>query len=69
VTLTAGDAAAEAAEALYTIGGGQIVMTGGVLLTRGGSAISGDRLAVDLTTGAGVMEGRVTTVLRPDGSE
>ena len=66
VTLTSGEEAAEAREATYTIASGRIVLTGDVLLTRGGSLISGDRLDVDLTTGTGVMEGRVTTVLQPD---
>jgi lipopolysaccharide export system protein LptA len=65
VTLANGGEAAEAQEAVYTIDSGQVVMTGDVLLTQGTSALSGKLLTVDLTTGTGVMEGRVQTVFIP----
>lgn len=65
VTLFNGAEAAEAAEAVYTIASGTVVMTGEVLLTQGSSAISGKQLTVDLNTGTGVMEGRVQTVFVP----
>lgn len=57
--------AAEAAEAVYTIASGNVVMTGNVLLTQGPNAISGERLVLDLQAGTGVMEGRVKTVFTP----
>jgi lipopolysaccharide export system protein LptA len=68
VTLVNGAETAEAQEAVYTLPDGVVVMTGDVLLTQGASAISGSRLTVDLDTGTGVMEGRVTTVFIPSGN-
>ncbi len=59
-----GDAAA-AAEAVYTIDSGVIVLTGDVLLTQGPSAMSGQKLTINLKDGTGVMEGRVTTTFVP----
>jgi len=65
VTITSlGDAAA-AKEAVYTIESGQIVLTGDVRLTQGPSAMSGQKLTLNLTDGTGVMEGRVTTTFVP----
>ena len=60
--------AAEAREALYTIGSGIVVMTGDVLLTQGTSTIAGQKLTIDLKTGAGTMEGRVSTTFLPGGN-
>lgn len=68
VTLISGAEAAESREAVYTVGSGQIVMSGDVLLTQGRNALSGERLIVDLNTGSGVMEGRVRTILQTGGS-
>jgi lipopolysaccharide export system protein LptA len=65
VTLTSGVDAAKAAEAVYTIETGDVVMTGDVLLTQGVAAISGQKLVMNLTTGQGRMEGRVTTTFVP----
>lgn len=65
VTLVNGGEAAESEEAVYTIDSGEVVMTGQVLLTQGTSALSGNRLTVDLNTGQGVMQGRVQTVFTP----
>jgi lipopolysaccharide export system protein LptA len=65
VTLTTGGEAAEAATAEYTIASGQVVMTGDVLLTQGQSALSGQKLIIDLTAGTGRMEGRVQTTFLP----
>lgn len=65
VTITSlGDAAA-AAEAVYTLDSGTIVLTGDVLLTQGPSAMSGQKLTLNLKDGTGVMEGRVTTTFVP----
>ena len=65
VTLKSGPDAAESAEATYTIDSGDVVMTGNVLLTQGQAAISGQKLVLNLTTGNGRMEGRVTTTFIP----
>ena len=67
VTIVNATDAAEAAEAVYTIASGTVVMTGNVLLTQGPNAISGQRLVLDLRDGTGVMEGRVKTVFTPGG--
>lgn len=63
VTLVTPTEAAEAREAVYTVATGNAVMMGDVLLTQGQAAISGDRLVIDLKSGAGRMEGNVRTVL------
>ena len=68
VTLVSGADAAEAAEAVYTIDSGDVVMTGNVLLTQGANTITGQMLTVDLKSGTGRMEGRVKTVLQPGGN-
>lgn len=68
VTLANAGNAAEAREAVYTIDSGNVVMTGNVLLTQGSSAISGQKLVIDLKAGTGVMEGRVSTVFVPGGN-
>lgn len=60
--------AAQASEAVYTIDSGEVVMTGDVLLTQGQAAIRGGRLVIDLKTGAGRMEGGVTTTFVPGGN-
>lgn len=60
--------AAEAREALYTIDTGRIVLTGDVLLTQGASALSGQKLTINLKDGTGVMEGRVSTTFIPGGN-
>lgn len=64
VTLVSGPDAAEASRADYSIGTGVIVMTGDVLLTQGRSAISGDRMTVQLDDGTAVVQGRVKTILQ-----
>lgn len=68
VTLVNPPEAAEAAEAVYTLATGKIVMTGDVLLTQERNALSGQRLVVDLNSGTGVMEGRVKTIFQPGGA-
>ena len=65
VTLINTTDAAEAREAIYTIDSGNVVMTGDVLLTQGGNALSGQKLVIDLKAGTGVMEGRVQSVFQP----
>ncbi|MDM7931600.1 LptA/OstA family protein [Tabrizicola sp.] len=68
VTITNLGDAAEAREAVYTIDSGVIVLTGDVLLTQGPSAMAGQKLTINLKTGSGVMEGRVSTVFVPGGN-
>lgn len=65
VTLVTDDEAAEAQDAEYRVPEGLVIMTGDVLLTQGGSIVSGDRLEVNLNTGQGTMEGRVRTLIQP----
>ncbi|EEW23799.1 lipopolysaccharide transport periplasmic protein LptA [Rhodobacter ferrooxidans] len=65
VTLANATEAAESSEAVYTIASGSVVMTGNVLLTQGESAITGQRLVIDVNAGTGTMEGRVQTVFVP----
>jgi lipopolysaccharide export system protein LptA len=67
VVTNLGDAA-EAQEAVYTIDSGVIVLSGDVLLTQGPSAMSGQKLTINLKDGTGVMEGRVTTTFVPGGN-
>ena len=52
----------EASSAIYDLKSGVLEMVGGVVLKQGQTRISGDRFTVDLTTGAGRMDGRVRTV-------
>lgn len=68
VTLASAKDAAEAREAVYTIASGSVVMTGDVLLTQGASAISGQKLVIDLKAGTGRMEGGVSTIFVPGGN-
>ena len=65
VTLTSPTEAAEGREALYDVASGEVVMTGEVLLTQGGSTVAGQKLVIDLGTGTGRMDGRVRTVISP----
>ena len=66
VLLVAGEDAAEGEYALYTLESGDIVMTGDVVVTQDGEGtVAGDRLEVNLDTGAGTVTGRVRTVLQP----
>ncbi len=66
VTFVTATDAAEAQEAVYTIDNSSVVLSGSVLLTQGSTAISGDRLVVDLKSGSGRMEGRVRTVINSE---
>lgn len=64
VTLVSGPDAAEAERADYSIDEGTIVMTGNVLLTQFGSALSSDSMTVQLDLGTAQMSGRVRTILQ-----
>ncbi len=65
VTVVNGAEAAEAETADYDIDAGQIVMTGDVLMTQGQSAVSGERMVINLNAGTATVEGRVRTILAP----
>ncbi|WP_210528425.1 LptA/OstA family protein [Rubellimicrobium arenae] len=64
VTLATPNEAAEAQDADYDLTGQTLTLTGDVLLTQGQSAISADRMVVDLAAGTARMEGNVRTVLQ-----
>ena len=68
VTITNLGDAAKAAEAVYTIDSGVIVLTGNVVLTQGPSAMAGQKLTINLKDGSGIMEGGVTTTFVPGGN-
>lgn len=69
VVLVNGEDAAEGERALYTVATGRIVMTGDVILTRPDSAMTGERLTVNVDDGTGRMEGRVTVVFTPESGD
>jgi lipopolysaccharide export system protein LptA len=60
--------AAQAADAVYSVATGEIVMTGNVVLTQGSNALSGQKLVVNLNDGTARVEGRVTTTLQTGGT-
>jgi len=68
VTLVSGADAAEAAQAVYDIESGQVVLTGDAIVTRGDSVLSGDRIEVNLKDGTATVAGRVRSVLQPGGN-
>ena len=68
VTLVSGEDAAEAQKAVYDVEGGNVVLTGHVLLSQGQNVLSGDTVTVDLATGAAQVNGRVRSVLQPGGN-
>jgi len=67
VTLATTEEQAEAQSAEYDLEAGTLTLIGEVLLTQGQSALSAERMVVDLDDGTARMEGRVTTIFRQDG--
>ncbi len=67
VTFVTATEAAEAEEAVYDLTTGMLVMTGNVLLTQGPSAISSQKMTVNLKEGTAQMEGGVRTVFNQNG--
>ncbi|SMX24904.1 LptA/OstA family protein [Boseongicola aestuarii] len=63
VTFVTPTDAVEAVTAEYSIADSTVTLTGDVLLTQGATAISGERLVIDLNSGSGRMEGRVRTII------
>lgn len=68
VTFVTATEAAEAQNADYNLTTGFLTLTGEVLLTQGGSALSADSMTVNLADGTARMEGRVRTVFQQDGN-
>jgi lipopolysaccharide export system protein LptA len=64
VTFVTATEAAEAASAVYDLASGELVLSGQVLLSQGASAISAERMVINLDTGTARMEGRVRTVFQ-----
>lgn len=64
VTFVTSTEAAEAANADYNLTTGELTLTGSVLLTQGASALSAERMVVNLTDGTARMDGRVRTVFQ-----
>ena len=69
VTLINGPEAAEGETAVYTLADSMVVMDGNVLVTQGGSAVSGDRLRANMDTGEAQVEGRVKSLLTGNDDE
>lgn len=67
VTFVTASDAVEAEEAVYSLDAGTVRLSGSVLLTQGQNAISGDTLTINLSSGAGTMEGRVRTIFNTGG--
>ena len=65
VLITRGEDAAEGEDAVYSVAAATLTMTWDVLVTQGTTTIAGDSMVVDMTTGDGIVEGRVRTVLTP----
>lgn len=66
VTMVSGEEAAEAQRADYSLDKGVVVMSGDVLLTQGASALTSEKMTVNLETGTAQLSGRVRTVLNQD---
>ncbi len=65
VVVISGEDAAEGREAVYTLATAAIVMTGDVVVAQDGVVLAGDRMEIDLASGAGTVTGRVRTTLQP----
>lgn len=65
VTFVTATEAAEADRAVYDISGGNLTLTGDVLLTQGRTALSSQSMVVDLAAGTARLEGSVRTVIEP----
>lgn len=67
VTFVTNSEAAEATTADYNLITGMLVLSGEVLLTQGASALSAEKMTIDLNTGNAQMSGRVRTVFQQNG--
>lgn len=66
VTFVTATEAAESQSADYDLQSGTLELVGDVLLTQGNSAISAERMRINLEDGSAVMDGRVRTILNQD---
>ena len=66
VTVVTPEEEVEAQTARYTLSTDSMLLTGDVLLSQGNSAVSSERMRVDLAAGTALLEGRVRTVLQPN---
>lgn len=70
VTLISGTEAIEAQHAIYSPNKGVITMDGSVLMTQGPStALSGEKVTINLADGSAKIEGRVRTIFKAGSSE
>ncbi|QPM91397.1 LptA/OstA family protein [Pseudooceanicola algae] len=67
VLLVSGEDSAEAETADYNVHGGIILMQGNVMLLRGASVVTSQKMNVDLASGTARLEGNVRTVLQQQG--
>ncbi len=65
VVLVSGPDAAQAKTGDYNVETGDVLLTGDVVVTQGQNVLTGDRMTVDLATGAANVDGRVRSVLQP----
>lgn len=65
VTFVTPTEAAEADRAVYDIAGGNLTLTGDVLLTQARTALSSQSMVIDLAAGTAQLEGQVRTVIEP----
>lgn len=68
VTFITATEAAEASSADYNLTTGTLTLSGDVLLTQGASALSADRMIVNVRDGTARMDGRVRTVFNQGGN-
>ncbi len=66
VTFASSSEAAEAQRASYDLQNGTLILTGEVILTQGASALSAERMVIDVATGNAQMEGRVRSIFQQD---
>jgi len=64
VVFISGTDSAQADSAVYELVAGNVLMEGNVILTQGQSALSGQRLRIDINAGTARMEGRVQTIFQ-----
>jgi lipopolysaccharide export system protein LptA len=67
VTFVTATQAAEAEGAEYDLAAGVLVLTGGVLMTEGRTALSAERMTINLRDGSARLEGGVRTTFLPEG--
>ncbi|GAD54762.1 LptA/OstA family protein [Limimaricola cinnabarinus] len=65
VTFVTATEAAEAESAVYDISGGTLTLIGDVLLTQGRTALSSQRMEIDLAAGTAQLTGGVRSVIEP----